>query len=73
MMLIEAYLDGHGVPLDATTNSYSQIKKLDPYHPVSLALNCQNYYFKEYTAGADIILTDPYPIGLNNTWSDQYQ
>jgi hypothetical protein len=32
-------------------------------------LNCQNYYFKEYSAGADVIMEDVYPIGINSTWS----
>ena len=45
------------------------IRKLDPYHPVAVVLNCQNYYFKEYTAGADIIMEDVYPIGINSTFS----
>ncbi|CAG8976492.1 hypothetical protein HYALB_00005989 [Hymenoscyphus albidus] len=52
--------------------TYDQIKSLDPYHPVSLCLNCLNYYFKEYTSGADIILADPYPIAVNTSWSTQY-
>jgi len=34
-----------------------------------VVLNCQNYYFKNYTAGADIIMEDTYPIGINETWS----
>ncbi len=45
------------------------IRRLDPYHPVAVVLNCQNYYFKEYTAGADIIMEDVYPIGINSTFS----
>jgi hypothetical protein len=35
-------------------------------------LNCLNYYFEEYTLGADIIMTDPYPIAVNTSWSTQY-
>lgn len=42
---------------------------MDPYHPVAVVLNCQNYYFKEYTVGSDIIMEDTYPIGTNQTWS----
>lgn len=42
---------------------------MDPYHPVTVVLNCQNYYFKEYTAGTDIIMEDVYPIGINSTFS----
>ncbi|KAG0148364.1 hypothetical protein CROQUDRAFT_41600, partial [Cronartium quercuum f. sp. fusiforme G11] len=51
----------------------------DPYHPVSLVLNCQDYYFKEFTTDLDIVMTGqspyrchvhvcyPYPIGLKST------
>jgi len=43
------------------------IKSLDPYHLISLGLNFENYQFEEYTAGADIILSDTYPIGTNTS------
>jgi hypothetical protein len=36
---------------------------------VALVLNCQNYYFSDYSAGADIVMEDAYPIGINATWS----
>lgn len=65
--------DGNGDPLDSTTLAYDAIKEADPYHPVSLVLNCDNYHYKEYSAGADIILTDPYPIGTNMTFSTKHQ
>lgn len=42
---------------------------MDPYHPVAITLNCQNYYFGPYTQGADFIMHDPYPIGINSTFS----
>lgn len=45
------------------------LHRLDPYHPVTVTLNCQNYYFGEYSAGADFITTDVYPIGINSTFS----
>jgi hypothetical protein len=64
--------DGWGDPLNATSLAYSTIKDLDPYHPVSLVLNCYNFYFKEYTSGTDIVLTDPYPVATNVTWSVQW-
>jgi hypothetical protein len=35
-------------------------------------LNCLNYYFEEYASGADIIMSDPYPIAVNTSWSHQY-
>lgn len=64
--------DGWGDPLNATSLAYSTIKSIDPYRPVSLVLNCYNFYFKEYTSGTDIILSDPYPIATNLTFSDEW-
>ena len=53
--------------------AYNVIKQRDPYHPVSLDLNCDNYHYSEYSAGADIIMTDPYPIGINATYSERWK
>jgi hypothetical protein len=61
--------DGQGDPLNSTVLAYNQIKSLDPYHPTSLVLNCFNFYYGQYAAGADIILADPYPVGQNATFS----
>jgi hypothetical protein len=64
--------DGAGDPLNSTKLAYKAIKAIDPYHPVSLVLNCANFYFKDYAAGADIILEDAYPVGINATWSKPF-
>jgi len=64
--------DGQGDPLDAPSQAHTTLKSLDPYHPVSLVLNCHNFHFAAYSAGADILLTDPYPIGTNLTFSTQW-
>jgi hypothetical protein len=64
--------DGQVQPLNSTKLAYNLIKTLDPYHPVSLALNCENFYFEEYSSGADIILSDVYPIAVNTSWSVVY-
>ncbi|CAE6437166.1 unnamed protein product [Rhizoctonia solani] len=61
--------DGWEDPLDAPLKAAALINELDGYHPVALVLNCQDYYFTEYTAGSQIILQDAYPIGINATWS----
>jgi hypothetical protein len=61
--------DGTSDALNATLITYNQLKSLDPYHPVSLVLNCENYYYAEYASGADIIFEDAYPVGINATWS----
>lgn len=64
--------DGHSDPLNATKITYDLIKSLDPWHPVSLCLNCFNFYYEEYSSGADIILSDVYPIAVNTSWSEVY-
>ena len=62
--------DGTSDPLNATRTAYDLIKSLDgSYHPVSLVLNCQNYYFPEYVSGTDVVMQDVYPIGINATFS----
>ena len=65
--------DGKGNPINSTGIAYDTIRSIDlNYHPVSLCLNCYDFYYKEYAAGADIILTDVYPIAVNTSWSNQY-
>ncbi|PYH97257.1 hypothetical protein BO71DRAFT_438914 [Aspergillus ellipticus CBS 707.79] len=65
--------DGKSDPLNSTLIAYNTLKELDPYHPVSLALNCRDFYYEEYAAGADIILSDVYPIATNTSWSTVYE
>ncbi|TAQ84374.1 hypothetical protein B7494_g7301 [Chlorociboria aeruginascens] len=64
--------DGWEYALNSTTLAYDLISSLDKYHPVSLVLNCQDFYYADYSAGADIILQDTYPIGINSTYSIPY-
>ncbi|KAI1103517.1 hypothetical protein F4804DRAFT_229516 [Jackrogersella minutella] len=61
--------DGWQVPFDVTPAAQELIHELDPYHPVAVTLNCQDYYFGEYSAGGDILMADPYPIAINSTFS----
>ncbi|KAK2460380.1 hypothetical protein APHAL10511_007545 [Amanita phalloides] len=69
--------DGTSDPLNATVTASNLITSLDGgdgkggagYHPVSLVLNCENYYFTQYTSGADIVLQDAYTVDINATWS----
>jgi hypothetical protein len=60
---------GWAYALNSTKLAYDQLKELDPYHPVSLVLNCQNFYYEEYSSGADIVFEDAYPVAINATWS----
>ncbi|KAJ5488981.1 hypothetical protein N7539_003871 [Penicillium diatomitis] len=64
--------DGQSDPLDATKLTYDLIKSIDPWHPVSLVLNCYCFYYEEYSSGADIILSDVYPLAVNTSWSAVY-
>ncbi|KAG2360992.1 hypothetical protein BDR07DRAFT_1610424 [Suillus spraguei] len=61
--------DGNSDPLDAAQLTYDLIYQIDGYHPVSIVLNCQDYNFSPYVNGADIVLEDAYPIGINATFS----
>jgi len=61
--------DGNSDPQDAAGDAYDTIYEMDGYHPVSIVLNCQDYNFSPYIAGADIVIHDAYPIGINATWS----
>jgi hypothetical protein len=64
--------DGWSYPLNSTKIVYDQLKELDPYHPVSLVLNCHDFYYKDYSSGADIVFEDAYPIAINATWSNKF-
>lgn len=61
--------DGNSDPMDAAQLTYDLIYQLDGYHPISIVLNCQDYNFSPYVNGADIVLHDAYPIGINATYS----
>ncbi|KIK79630.1 hypothetical protein PAXRUDRAFT_160840, partial [Paxillus rubicundulus Ve08.2h10] len=64
--------DGKSDPLDATSIAYDVIYGLDGYHPVSLVLNCQDYYWSSYAAGADIVMQDVYMVSNNVTFSTEW-
>ncbi|TFY61407.1 hypothetical protein EVJ58_g4519 [Rhodofomes roseus] len=64
--------DGTSDPLNATAHAYDLIYELDGYHPVSLCLNCFDYYWTEYTSGTDIVMQDTYMISNNVTWSVEW-
>ncbi|EIN14572.1 hypothetical protein PUNSTDRAFT_49317 [Punctularia strigosozonata HHB-11173 SS5] len=64
--------DGPGDDPAATTAAYEFLYSNDGYHPVSLVLNCWDFHWTDYTSGADIVLSDPYPIAVNTTFSHRY-
>ena len=51
-------------------DAYEAAKQADPYHPVSLSLNCMESA-RYYAGGADIVMVDPYPVGINPDGCDQ--
>lgn len=64
--------DGHNDPTNATLLAYKTIQEIDGYHPISFTPNCQNYFFTQYTSGADIVVPDIYPVGNNPNFSIVY-
>ncbi|KAJ7178063.1 hypothetical protein C8R46DRAFT_1075716 [Mycena filopes] len=64
--------DGTSEPLDATQRAYDAIYALDGYHPVSIALNCADYEFGAYSAGADVVMPDTYTIANDPAFSAKY-
>ena len=60
---------GTSNPFNTTTTMYDLINFLSRCHPVLLVLNCENYYWTDYTSGTDIVMQDTYSIGINATWS----
>lgn len=61
--------DGWQDPFSAPLAARDVLHALDPYHPVAVVLNCQDYYFGAYSAAADLLMEDVYPIGINATFS----
>ena len=37
--------DGKSNPINSTAIAYDTIRSLDPYHPISLCLNCADFYY----------------------------
>lgn len=64
--------DGWSYTFESTTEAYDLLASLDKYHPTALVLNCQNFYFEQYTAGTDIVMEDAYPVGINTTYSTKW-
>jgi hypothetical protein len=64
--------DGTSDPLNATVQTYDLLRSLDPYRPTSLVLNCQDYFFSDYAAGADILMQDVYSVGNNVSFSSEW-
>ncbi|KAK4251038.1 hypothetical protein C7999DRAFT_37928 [Corynascus novoguineensis] len=58
--------DGWQDPFSAPEAAHALLRSLDPYHPVAVTLNCADYYFGPYSAAADFLMADVYPVGLNN-------
>jgi hypothetical protein len=62
--------DGSSDDPSLSVAAYNTINTLDSsYHPTALVLNCHDYLFEGYVPGTDILMADPYPIGINATFS----
>ncbi|CAG8456624.1 13460_t:CDS:2 [Dentiscutata erythropus] len=55
----------------AVFEAYEAIKSVDPYHPVSLTLNCK-YSSAFYADATDILGTDVYPVGVDMSHCTEY-
>lgn len=72
--------DGQGRPVKVLEDAYQLIRKLDPYHPVSIVFMLPAKA-NEFRNTMDIAMTDPYPIpgpadnvlGYINQYSRAYQ
>lgn len=65
--------DGKGNPLNSTGLARDTLRLIDPYHPSSLALNCDDFYYSDYAAGGEIVISDVYPVSTNTSWSTVYE
>lgn len=52
---------GQGVPPESLLETYRLVKKLDPYHPVSMVFMAPQQAWK-YRDALDIVMADPYPV-----------
>ncbi|KAF2769290.1 hypothetical protein EJ03DRAFT_98078 [Teratosphaeria nubilosa] len=64
--------DGKSNPINSTGLAYDSIRSIDLYHPVSLTLTCYDFFYSSYAAGAEIILSDVYPIATNTSYTTVY-
>jgi hypothetical protein len=53
-----------GVDPKVVQEAYNFIRRTDPFHPVSLVLNCK-YSAPLYLDATDILMIDPYPVSMN--------
>ncbi|KAJ1557456.1 hypothetical protein HK405_015990, partial [Cladochytrium tenue] len=61
--------DGTSDPPSAVSAARTLLRDLDAYHPTALVLNCRDFGARHYAAGADVVMADIYPIGINATFS----
>ncbi len=52
---------GHGFPPESLRDMYDFIRKLDPYHPVTIVFMTPSKA-REYANAMDIVMADPYPV-----------
>jgi len=55
-----------GIDTQVVQEAYNLIRRTDPFHPVSLVLNCK-YSAPLYADATDILMIDPYPVSINTS------
>ena len=53
---------GNKIIPDSLIKIYDMVKKLDPWHPVSIVFMAPFMSSKQYADALDIVMADPYPV-----------
>src|ERR1700761_5000422 len=65
--------DGWQYPHNSTLLASNLITSLDPYHPISLVLNCFDYFFEAYTQGVTVVLqVSQLPASLQSLHAEHF-
>ncbi|HKK41865.1 MAG TPA: hypothetical protein VJ963_05595 [Bacteroidales bacterium] len=54
--------NGYKIPPEKLEDIYETVKKMDPYHPVSIVFMAPFISAKNYSDALDIVMADPYPV-----------
>jgi len=54
--------NGYKIAPEIIEEIYNTVKRLDPWHPVSIVITAPFMSAKKYSEGTDIIMADPYPL-----------
>ncbi len=54
--------NGYKTPPETIEEIYKTVKRLDPWHPVTVVITAPFMQAKKYTGALDILMADPYPL-----------